>query len=301
MRKLLVLMLVFAFLTVGCTNGANTDIEEPEFNVISIDDIEDEDINQWYQENFQEHGYYVYEGDSESYLLISAGERPTGGYSLELKNEQLIDGKFSADVVLNEPTKDDMVIMILTYPSLLIKFENLTSLTVELDLEDLEQDIATPSEYRQILARFNGQIDNNSIEIDTSIGFHLQELTNEEDALAVRYNEEKSDELRTIIDTVNTGEWILFDGHKDEFERLILDEVLDIGHENQSHIISGIYTGRIDNNFIEVEIASYPIVFMIHVETEEEIHGEIEASSELVIQYKISENGQRIIEDFIVK
>ena len=168
-------------------------------------------------------------------------------------------------------------------------------------VEDLEQDIATTSEYRQILAKFTGQIDNNSIEIDTSIGFHLQELTNEEDALAVRYNEAKSDELRAIIDTVNPGEWILFDGHKDEFERLVLDEVLDIGHENQSHIISGIYTGRIDNNFIEVEIASYPIVFMIHVETEEEIHGEIEASSELVIQYKISENGQRIIEDFIVK
>ncbi len=301
MRKIIGLMLVFTLIIIGCTNATDLDNGAGDFSVISLENIENEDVLNWYEENHQEFGYYIYETEEASYLLIAAGERVTGGYSILLEDEQFSNGKFSAKALLDEPEEDDMVIMVLTYPALLLEFPGTSNLEVELDISDLEIEEAEEGQLSQVLARFNGQIDANSIEIDTTLSYQLQDMTSDEQVMALRLSEEILIEQMDIIESIGIEDLMLFNAYMDEHGRLVLVEILEVGYGTENHTIGGIYTGRADSNFIEVAVDSFPVVFMLHMELEEEIHGEIESGEEIIIQYAINENGQRVVKDFIVK
>jgi hypothetical protein len=97
-----------------------------------------ENLMTWYNENNMKPGI-SYKRDGEYvYVLIGAGEKPTGGYTIQ------IDKIFfsSVDTVLinarvNPPGDNVRVIMMITYPSTLIRFKSDTVKTVIGDIIDV--------------------------------------------------------------------------------------------------------------------------------------------------------------------
>ncbi|TYC03043.1 MAG: protease complex subunit PrcB family protein [Kosmotoga sp.] len=55
------------------------------------------------------------------YLLISAGEKPTGGYSLEINEVYKKGREFIVEATLNSPSKSDFVTQAFTYPQKVIE------------------------------------------------------------------------------------------------------------------------------------------------------------------------------------
>src|SRR6056297_852428 len=156
MKKLIVISLVISLFLVGCSDST-TPAKEPEYQAIELDNIENEEVIQWYENNKEELGTYQLELEDSIYLLISAGEKRTGGYTLEIENHKLEGNTFSGDLKLITPKDDDMVTMALTYPTLMFEFSNLDELNVDLNLDALEQ--KEVKGLQQVIARFNGQID----------------------------------------------------------------------------------------------------------------------------------------------
>ncbi len=53
-------------------------------------------------------------------IVVSGGERPTGGFSVEVKSLEVKDGKLIVHWKLNSPGADDIVAQVITYPAQLI-------------------------------------------------------------------------------------------------------------------------------------------------------------------------------------
>ena len=295
MKKTLILTLIISLFLVGCANDTTPDVQ-PEFQVVDITEVENEELNQWYEDNKVELGTYQFESEDAIYLLIAAGEKRTGGYSIELENEKLEGNTFSGELSLNTPGEDEMVTMALTYPTILIEFTGLEELNVDLNLDNLEEEKEIKADLNQVIAIYNGQIDSNSIEVDTSISAQLQPYVEDEDVLALRITEEQFAE----IEGIETGEYLVFNANQDENDRIVISEILESKELSKSYILEATYAGRIDNNSVEVLVNSTPVAFRYTAEQEDEDVGEIETDSKISISYSFNEHGQRVAEKILV-
>lgn len=295
MKKTLIFTLIISLFLVGCANDTTPDVQ-PEFQVVDITEVENEELSQWYDDNKNELGTYQFESEDAIYLLIAAGEKRTGGYSIELENEKLEGNTFSGELSLNAPGEDEMVTMALTYPTILIEFTGLEELNVDLNVEDLQEEKEVKADLNQVIAIYNGQIDSNSIEVDTSISAQLQPYVEDEDVLALRITEEQFAE----IDGIEIGEYIVFNANQDEHDRIVISEILESKELSKTYILDATYVGRADNNSIEVLINSTPVAFRYTSEQEDEDVGEIEADSKISISYSFNEHGQRVAEKILV-
>ncbi|MFZ5969825.1 MAG: stalk domain-containing protein [Bacillota bacterium] len=101
-----------------------------------IQDIEE--IKNWVESNYKNGGIYYKKVDHEIYILVSGGEKPTGGYSVEVDNVTMItpDTAYVAAHV-NAPGKGDIVAQVITYPYVLIKIEdeNVKDVQGDIDVE----------------------------------------------------------------------------------------------------------------------------------------------------------------------
>jgi hypothetical protein len=82
-------------------------------------------------------GYFVFKtqensSEKEVFVLISSGERPTGGYFIEVKTLSFKNGTLEVVVEEKEPDTEGGVIQVITYPWVLLKifdsYENVTVL-----------------------------------------------------------------------------------------------------------------------------------------------------------------------------
>lgn len=99
---------------------------EVPFVEITADDIKDNKaLLKWYEDNKQRSGIsYIKEG-KYMYAIIGAGEKPTGGYSISI--DEIFYSAEDAVVInatVTPPGKDMNVIMVLTYPSILIRIDS---------------------------------------------------------------------------------------------------------------------------------------------------------------------------------
>jgi hypothetical protein len=69
-------------------------------------------------------GYSIWQEGSDYYIFVSAGEKSSGGYSLEVIEVEDIEGVTSVIVEEKEPAQGDMTISVLTYPYTVIKVTN---------------------------------------------------------------------------------------------------------------------------------------------------------------------------------
>jgi hypothetical protein len=108
------------------------------YEEITFDNIiNNNKLSNWYTENNQKQGIsYIRDGEY-IYALIAAGERPTGGYTLSIDNIFYS----SADTVIISakvaPPGDNVrVIMMITYPNMLIRIKSETIKTIIGDVND---------------------------------------------------------------------------------------------------------------------------------------------------------------------
>lgn len=65
-------------------------------------------------------GYLLQEIDGKEYLIINLGEKPTGGFGLEIASAEIIDGKTVITVKELSPKPGDSVTQVLTYPQIVM-------------------------------------------------------------------------------------------------------------------------------------------------------------------------------------
>jgi hypothetical protein len=99
---------------------------EVKYEEITLDDIKDNDIlKNWYAENNQKKGISYIRDGKYMYALIGAGEKPTGGYSVKIDNAfySTFD-TVTVNARVTPPGDNVRVMMVITYPSVLIRIES---------------------------------------------------------------------------------------------------------------------------------------------------------------------------------
>jgi len=117
-------------------NILTPDLQPVGYQVVSPQQVyEDEDLYSWYQSNRRTKGFHVYSAGGETYVLVSAGEKPTGGYSLDVRGVYLEEpGTLLVKAAVNAPAPDMMVIQVFTYPGVLIRLDKEVPLEVKGEL-----------------------------------------------------------------------------------------------------------------------------------------------------------------------
>lgn len=171
--KLLILLLVVAFfLSAFFIMKCNRDTNEREdngefsFEIISSSMLKDEKLQAWLESSYQKKGSHsISSTDGYQYLLISGGEQPTGGYSVELVGNEKKDETWIFFAELNTPGEKQIVTQALTYPHLLLKIKVSEKITVKGQLDFAKKEAEADRDYKSATGTFVGQIDNNSVEI----------------------------------------------------------------------------------------------------------------------------------------
>ena len=155
------------------------------FDTINVNDLKDEDIKAWYEEKHLEKGLYTKTTEEGKYILLAAGVQNTSGYSVEIisveanENEIVVDGK------LNAPKEDEMVAQVLTYPSALIKIDDVIREAVLGNFEEPSKEVSNNNpkdeneDIKTLTGVYSGYIDSNSIEMrigDEYKAFRLSDL-----------------------------------------------------------------------------------------------------------------------------
>jgi hypothetical protein len=84
----------------------------------------DAEIADWYEKFMQEKGIHRLDLGEFTYILVSDGERSSGGYVLEIKAVSADPDTLKVEAVLTSPGADDMTITVITYPSALIRIQH---------------------------------------------------------------------------------------------------------------------------------------------------------------------------------
>ena len=155
------------------------------FDTINVNDLKDEDIKAWYEEKHLEKGLYTKTTEEGKYILLAAGVQNTSGYLVEIisveanENEIVVDGK------LNAPKEDEMVAQVLTYPSALIKIDDVIREAVLGNFEEPSKEVSNNNpkdeneDIKTLTGVYSGYIDSNSIEMrigDEYKAFRLSDL-----------------------------------------------------------------------------------------------------------------------------
>ena len=138
-----------------------------EFEVVYIDDIP-LDIRVEIEAQIIDRGYYTWRtDDGMTYLLISSGEKPTGGYGIELISLAEYNGVYKVLVGEGKPAADAMVPQVITYPFVVVKFVGDFEVTEVADESSVvfERFAESMVKLLTVEGEYQGQIDNSSIEV----------------------------------------------------------------------------------------------------------------------------------------
>ena len=112
MKKVILIVLAAAiallFLT-ACEEQSETDM-------ITIPDELPAEVQAWIEAGLEDFGARILEYDGLLYLLVTYGEKPTGGYDVEITDISEKENKLVVTAHFTEPGKDDIVTEALTYP-----------------------------------------------------------------------------------------------------------------------------------------------------------------------------------------
>ncbi len=165
-------------------------VERPvEFEIIRQETIDDnESLLNLYNKNHMTKGIYSLIDGDYIYVLVSAGEKPTGGYSLKVDSiTEVTPGTAYIHATLNSPTEGSNVTQVLTYPSVMVKFEKGGINNFQWDLSgDIKPDEAERNEVTKFVQGFGGQLKMVSLLAPEDIM---------EDSMEEHYGDYVSDEL----------------------------------------------------------------------------------------------------------
>lgn len=174
-------------------------------------------------------GYAYWEQENGSYLIfISAGEKNTGGYSVEVKSIEDNEGKTVISIMENVPAADAMVTEAITYPYIIVKTTGITDQFIIRDQNQSEYTLITPQvgntedasgtmlridensiDFSQPIAGiYQGQMDNHTIEV--LVGDIYMPFTSDN---IEKYLEgiEEGDSIEITVSISPSDQWIVED------------------------------------------------------------------------------------------
>lgn len=113
------------------------------YTVISRDNIKDiKNVAKWYDDHYKKSGIHFKKHADVMYVLVSAGKKPTGGYSVGIeKISYKTEKKAYVNAYVKKPSADMMVIQVESYPHILIKITGNKQLDkVEGKIEEKKED-----------------------------------------------------------------------------------------------------------------------------------------------------------------
>lgn len=91
----------------------------------------------WYENHHRTEGLHVLVINTDTYVLVAAGPKPTGGYGVRIKGViEREPNQLVIEAELQKPGPNDMVTMAFTYPTALLKFPNRIFSVVDYNLTD---------------------------------------------------------------------------------------------------------------------------------------------------------------------
>ena len=140
-------------------NEDNEVVEEEEvevvnvgFEVLNFEEL-DEELQEKAEEAMKEEGFVILD-EEDSIILIALGERPTGGYSVEVQAVEKHEDEVTIVYAELEPNEDDAVTEAIEYPFVIIKIDTEVTNLKLLDFQDLisgelEEDTDQPEENNE--------------------------------------------------------------------------------------------------------------------------------------------------------
>ena len=228
--RLITLMVLVLVFTVACGSGEGTpqkpelqtgkiEFEQIDVNKEAFDELyADPDFAEWYDKNLKEEGAFSFVVGEKRYILLSAGERPTGGYSLD--NIEIIGTENAIEITadLNVPGEGSLVTEAITYPNVLLC---IPADERELVFEGFKENVKEPIEKQELLqgtGEYVGQIDPHSVEIK------VKGASEEQGAKAFQLDEsimENFEERHNL----QPGDKVSFSYFIDEYQRPVLKEI----------------------------------------------------------------------------
>ncbi len=137
-------------------------VEKPvEFETVAKKAIEsNEPLASLYNKNHMNKGIYSLMDDDYIYVLVSAGEKPTGGYSLEVDSITEVAPRTAyIHAVLSSPSAESYVTQALTYPCVIVKFSKGDIQNIQWDLSgDIQPEENENNEVIKFIQRFGDQL-----------------------------------------------------------------------------------------------------------------------------------------------
>lgn len=137
-------------------------VERPiEFEIVDRETIlNNEILLNLYNENYMSKGVYSLIDDKWMYVLLSAGEKPTGGYSLSIDRiTEVTPGTAYINAALKSPDKDSIVTQALTFPNKMIRFDKNSIVNIQWDLSGNEMsDESERNEIIKLVQNFGEQL-----------------------------------------------------------------------------------------------------------------------------------------------
>lgn len=112
---------------------------EPGETAFTFEQVNEADLPQqlrnWIADNRESQGFHLLAYEGSSYVMAAAGQQPSGGYTMEIKQiNRANDNQAIVKAVLTTPAPDEMVTMALTYPYSIVRVagETLSSIDGEI-------------------------------------------------------------------------------------------------------------------------------------------------------------------------
>ena len=137
-----------------------------------IDDVSElpANIQTFIQEIKNKRGFAYFKENGAYIMIITLGEKPSGGFNVKVEAVEDIEGITKVTVREHEPGPDDIVTMALTYPYTIVRIKGVTENFKVVNQKGEEFQLLSADEMtgkqQRITGTLNGQIDNNSVEID---------------------------------------------------------------------------------------------------------------------------------------
>ncbi|MDW7739703.1 MAG: protease complex subunit PrcB family protein [Bacillota bacterium] len=114
-KKLLVVMILALALLFITACGVPTESGEEPGEVTLPDELPAE-VQAWIDSRIEQFGAQTFRHEGILYLLVTYGEKPTGGFEVEITDISEEEDKLVVTANFVEPGEEDVVIQALTYP-----------------------------------------------------------------------------------------------------------------------------------------------------------------------------------------
>lgn len=82
-----------------------------------------EEVQEWIEKNKYEENHTIVKTNQRTYVIITRGEKRTGGYGIDISSVEEKDNVIYILVKYMDPDPEDIVIQTVTYPYIIVELE----------------------------------------------------------------------------------------------------------------------------------------------------------------------------------